>query len=86
MSPVSLGARSAEQEKIVKFSTLLTNCVVFYTTVGMMAVLRDLIPEGLDDPAGDLAVLSTSAWASAWAWPAPAPSRTPAPSEQEGDH
>ena len=38
-----------EQEKIVKFSTLLTNCVVFHTTVDMMAVLRDLIAEQLAD-------------------------------------
>ena len=47
-----------EQEKIVKFSTLLTNCVVFHTTVDMMAVLRDLIAEGWTITAGDLAVLS----------------------------
>jgi TnpA family transposase len=47
-----------EQEKIVKFSTLLTNCVVFHTTVDMMAVLRDLIAEGWTITAADLAVLS----------------------------
>ncbi len=47
-----------EQEKIVKFSTLLTNCAVFHTTVDMMAVLRDLIAEGWTITAGDLAVLS----------------------------
>ena len=39
-----------EQEKIVKFSTLLTNCVVFHTTVDMMAVLRDLIAEAGRSP------------------------------------
>ena len=43
MSTVSLDERSAEQEKTIKFSTLLTNCAVFHTTVDMMAVLRDLI-------------------------------------------
>ena len=47
-----------EQEKIVKFSTLLTNCVVFHTTVDMMAVLRDLIAEGWTITPADLAVLS----------------------------
>ena len=47
-----------EQEKIVKFSTLLANCVVFHTTVDMMAVLRDLIAEGWTITAADLATLS----------------------------
>jgi TnpA family transposase len=39
-----------EQEKIVKFSTLLTNCVVFHTTVDIMAVLRDLMPRAGRSP------------------------------------
>ncbi len=44
MSTVSLDERSAEQEKIVKFSTLLIACVVFHTTMDMMAAVpRDLI-------------------------------------------
>jgi TnpA family transposase len=47
-----------EQEKIVKFSTLLANCVVFHTTVDMIAALRDLIAEGWTITAEDLAVLS----------------------------
>jgi TnpA family transposase len=49
-----------EQEKIVKFSTLLTNCVVFHTTVDMMAVLRDLIAEGWTITAADLAPYLTA--------------------------
>jgi hypothetical protein len=47
-----------EQEKIVKFSTLLTNCVVFHATVDMMAVLQDPIAEGRTITAADLVVLS----------------------------
>ena len=35
-----------EQEKILKFSTLLTNAVIFHTTVDMMSVIRDLAAEG----------------------------------------
>lgn len=51
-------AAGASQEKIVKFSTLLTDCAEFHTTVDMMAVLRDLIAESWTITAGDLAVLS----------------------------
>jgi TnpA family transposase len=47
-----------EQEKIVKFSTLLTNAVIFHTTLDMMAVIRDLVAEGWQISAEDLAVLS----------------------------
>ncbi len=47
-----------EQEKIVKFSTLLTNAVIFHTTLDMMMVLRELIAEGETITAEDLAVLS----------------------------
>ena len=47
-----------EQEKQVKFSTLLTNCVIFHTTLDMMMVLRQLISEGWVVAAEDLAVLS----------------------------
>jgi hypothetical protein len=36
----------AEQEKQIKFSTLLTNAVIFHTTLDMMAVLRQLAAEG----------------------------------------
>ena len=35
-----------EQEKILKFSTLLTNAVIFHTTLDMMMVIRELIAEG----------------------------------------
>lgn len=48
----------AEQEKIVEFATLLTNCVVFHTTLDMMMVLRELISEGWDITAADLSTLS----------------------------
>jgi TnpA family transposase len=47
-----------EQEKILKFSTLLTNAVIFHTTVDMMVVLRELITEGWVVTPEDLAVLS----------------------------
>ena len=35
-----------EQEKILKFSTLMTNAVIFHTTLDMMTVIRELIAEG----------------------------------------
>src|SRR5205807_9004155 len=48
----------AEQEKILKFSTLMTNAVIFHTTVDMMTVIRELIAEGWQITPADLAVLS----------------------------
>lgn len=48
----------AEQEKILKFSTLLTNAVIFHTTVDMMTVIRERIAEGWQITPEDLAVLS----------------------------
>ena len=46
----------AEQEKIIKFNTLLANCVIFHTAVDMSTVVRGMIAEGrgvnLDDVAG----------------------------------
>ncbi len=36
----------AEQEKIIKFNTLLANCVIFHTALDMTAVLRQLAKEG----------------------------------------
>jgi TnpA family transposase len=48
----------AEQEKQVKFSTLLTNAVIFHTTLDMMTVLRQLAAEGWEIKPEDLAVLS----------------------------
>ncbi len=47
-----------EQEKILKFSTLLTNAVIFHTTVDMMTVIRELIAEGWQITPADLAALS----------------------------
>lgn len=35
-----------EQEKVLKFSTLLTNAVICHTTLDMMMVIRELIVEG----------------------------------------
>jgi TnpA family transposase len=48
----------AEQEKILKFSTLLANAVIFHTTVDMMTVIRELIAQGWQITPEDLAVLS----------------------------
>lgn len=48
----------AEQEKQVKFSTLLANAVIFHTTLDMMTVLRQLAAEGWEIRPEDLAVLS----------------------------
>jgi TnpA family transposase len=47
-----------EQEKILKFSTLMTNAVIFHTTLDMMTVIRELIAEGWQITPADLAVLS----------------------------
>jgi hypothetical protein len=38
----------AEQEKIIKFNSLLANCVIFHTALDMTAVLRQLADEGRD--------------------------------------
>ena len=46
---------SAEQEKIIKFNTLLANCVIFHTAIDMTAVVRALIAEGRQVDLGDLA-------------------------------
>lgn len=35
----------AEQEKIIKFNSLLANCVIFHTALDMTAVLRQLAEE-----------------------------------------
>ncbi|MDI5905004.1 MULTISPECIES: Tn3 family transposase [Streptomyces] len=48
----------AEQEKHIKFSTLLTDAVIFHTTLDMMSVLRQLAAEGWETKPEDLAVLS----------------------------
>jgi TnpA family transposase len=36
----------SEQEKIIKFNTLLANCVIFHTALDMTAVIRQLASEG----------------------------------------
>jgi TnpA family transposase len=48
----------AEQEKSVKFTSLLANLVVFHTAVDMMSVIRELIAEGWQVSVEDLAQLS----------------------------
>jgi len=47
-----------EQEKLVKFNSLLANCVIFHTTLDMTAVVRQLIAEGWSIERDDLAAMS----------------------------
>lgn len=39
-------AGSAEQEKSVKWNSLLCNLIVFHTAIDMMEVIRQLVAEG----------------------------------------
>ena len=48
----------AEQEKILKFNSLVANCVIFHTTLDMMAVIRQLIAEGWVVDPDDVATMS----------------------------
>jgi Tn3 transposase DDE domain len=48
----------AEQEKIIKFNSLLANCVIFHTALDMTAVLRQLAGEDWMIAPAALAVLS----------------------------
>jgi TnpA family transposase len=48
----------AEQEKILKFNSLVANCVIFHTTLEMMAVIRQLIAEGWVVDPDDVATMS----------------------------
>jgi hypothetical protein len=48
----------AEQEKIIKFNTLLANCVIFHTALDMTTVLRQLAAEGLEITPAAVAALS----------------------------
>ena len=48
----------AEQEKIIKFNSLLANCVIFHTALDMTAVLRQLAEEGWTITPAALAALS----------------------------
>ncbi|MBE1582752.1 Tn3 family transposase [Nonomuraea angiospora] len=48
----------AEQEKMIKFNSLLANCVIFHTALDMMEVMRRLLAEGWEISAEDVAQLS----------------------------
>src|SRR6266849_3688595 len=48
----------AEQEKIIKFNSLVANCVIFHTALDMTAVIRQLLEEGWVITQEDLASLS----------------------------
>jgi TnpA family transposase len=48
----------AEQEKILKLNSLVANCVIFHTTLDMMAVIRLLIAEGWAVDPDDVATMS----------------------------
>jgi hypothetical protein len=48
----------AEQEKIIKFNTLLANCVIFHTALDMTTVLRQLAQEGWPVTSAAIADLS----------------------------
>ena len=48
----------AEQEKMIKFNTLLANCVVFHTALDMTDILRELVAEGWEIKAETIGELS----------------------------
>ena len=48
----------AEQEKLVKFNSLLANCVTFHNAIDLTIVLRDLRADGFDVRPEDIANLS----------------------------
>ncbi len=48
----------AEQEKVIKFNSLVANCVIFHTTLDMTAVIRQLIAEGWVVDPDDVAAMS----------------------------
>ena len=48
----------AEQEKMIKFNSLLANCAIFHTTLDMTVVIRQLIAEGWIVDLDDLASTS----------------------------
>ncbi len=48
----------AEQEKVIKFNSLVANCVIFHTTLDMMVVIRSLIAEGWTVDPDDVAAMS----------------------------
>lgn len=46
-----------EQEKAVKLTSLLANCVIFHTTLDLMEVVRELQAEGWQMTGEDLAAI-----------------------------
>lgn len=48
----------AEQEKLIKFTTLLANLVIFHNALNIMDVVRQLVAEGWTITAEQLAALS----------------------------
>jgi TnpA family transposase len=48
----------AEQEKIVKFNTLLANCVIFHIALDMTTVVRGMIAQGRTVDLNDLATMA----------------------------
>ena len=48
----------AEQEKIIKFNSLVANCVIFHTALDITATLRQLAAEGRAVKQADVAALS----------------------------
>lgn len=54
-----LGANDpAEQEKMIKFNSLLATATIFHTALDMTDIIRDLVAEGWDITAAQLAQLS----------------------------
>jgi len=47
-----------EQEKVIKFNSLVADCVIFHTTLDMMVVIRGLISEGWAVDPDDVAAMS----------------------------
>jgi len=50
--------RPAEQEKLIKFNTLLANLVIFHNALDIMDVVRGLVAEGWTVTVDQLAALS----------------------------
>jgi hypothetical protein len=48
----------AEQEKMIKFNSLLANCAIFHTALDMTAVIRELVAEGRRVERDDLATMA----------------------------
>jgi TnpA family transposase len=42
----------AEQEKMIKFNSLLANCVIFHTALDMMDVIRQMVADGWEITTG----------------------------------